>query len=382
MTSETVYDVAVIGAGMFGSAAGKYLAAAGLRTLIIGASEPQDWQTHDGVFGSHYDEARITRIVDPDAFWGELAARSIEQYPVIEQQSGIKFHHNVGCLRVASLLDDGSSAQQDCIQNGKNQNADFKVLSGEETARQFPYFQFPSNVSAIWERGAAGYLNPRKLVEAQLKIAQEHNAELARQTVQKIIPEKDAVKIITREGQTYQAGKVLLAAGAYTKFLLKHSDELQIHPVQVMLAEVEEPSEEMPCLIYALKKHTHLIEDVYLLPPVRYPDGKWYLKIGIFPRQMQTANDEKELRNWFHREPADEETDITKQVLEELMPALKVLSCRAVPCVWTYTPQTQPYIKILFQEDAKGRIGVATGGCGRGAKSSDAIGKLGAELFV
>ncbi|MEO6908246.1 MAG: FAD-dependent oxidoreductase, partial [Abditibacteriaceae bacterium] len=84
MNSETVYDVAVIGAGMFGSAAVKYLAAAGLRTLIIGEGEPQDWQTDDAVFGSHYDEARITRIVDPDPYWAELAAQSIEQYPVIE----------------------------------------------------------------------------------------------------------------------------------------------------------------------------------------------------------------------------------------------------------------------------------------------------------
>ena len=72
MNSEIIYDVAVIGAGMFGSAAAKYLAAAGLRTLIIGAEEPQDWQEHDGVFGSHYDEARITRIVDPDPYWGEM----------------------------------------------------------------------------------------------------------------------------------------------------------------------------------------------------------------------------------------------------------------------------------------------------------------------
>lgn len=381
MNSEIMYDVAVIGAGMFGSAAAKYLAAAGLRTLIIGADEPQDWQEHDGVFGSHYDEARITRIVDPDPYWGELAARSIEQYPIIEKQSGIKFHHAIGCLRVAELQENGKSAQQHSIENGKKQNAIAKVLSGEETARQFPCFTFPENVDAIWETGQAGYINPRKLVQAQLKIAQSNNAILKRETAQEIIPENDGIKIRTREGQTYDAQKVLLAAGAYTKFLLEYSDDLKVHPVQVMLAEVEKPAENMPCLIYLLKDHP-VLEDIYLLPPVQYSDGKWYLKIGAFPHQLQIAEDENDLQNWFRREPSDEETYATKQALKELMPDLKVLSYRVVSCVWTYAPKTQPYIKVLLEEDAKGRIGVATGGCGRGAKSSDAIGKLGAELFI
>src|SRR5690606_18179568 len=109
---EMIYDVAVIGAGMFGSAAAKYLAATGAQTLNIGAAEPQNLQTHEGVFGSHYDEARITRIADPDPHWGALAAQSIAQYPLIEQQSGIKFHHAVGCLRVAHLDANGRSAQR------------------------------------------------------------------------------------------------------------------------------------------------------------------------------------------------------------------------------------------------------------------------------
>lgn len=378
--SEPLYDVAVVGAGMFGAAAAKYLSAAGLRTLVVGPGEPENWQEHEGVFASHYDEARITRVVDPDVYWGELAARSIEQYAAIEEESGIKFHYPVGCLRVV-----GPQEEELCVRNGTKQNADFDVLSSQETARQFPYFHFPPGVSTIWERGAAGYLNPRKLVQAQLQIAQKQGAVLERQTVQQIIPQHDAVQLTTREGQTFRALKVLVAAGAYTKFLLRHSQEIQTHPVQVVLAEVEGPAPDMPCLIYSLINHPRLgeiFEDAYLLPPIRYPDGKWYLKIGAFPHHLQVADTPEELQNWFRQEPADEETHATQLALNELMPALKVLSQRVVPCVWTYAPQTRPYIKILEQEDAGGRIAVATGGCGRAAKSSDAIGKLGAELLI
>lgn len=386
--SKAIYDAAVVGAGLFGSAAARYLSAAGLKTLIVGPAEPEDLSTHSGVFASHYDEARITRIVDPDPVWGELAARSIAEYSAIEQQSGIRFHHPAGCLRVAPLQDSGATAQQHCIENGLAQNADFQVLTAAATAQRFPYFHFAPDVDAIWERGAAGYINPRRMVEAQLTIAQNQNATLMRETVGEIIPEAGSVALVTREGRIHRARKVLLAAGAYTRFLIGDS-ALQIRLVQVILAEVPEPRAEMPCLIYSPPNHPEL-DDLYLLPPVRYPDGKWYLKIGIFTDRLSadnfdhrsTAESEAAIREWFHHEPNDDETRATKRALRELMPELGVLSTRAVPCLWLNTPQTRPVIQQWKPADDDGRVYVAAGGCGRAAKSSDAIGKLGAELLL
>ncbi|MFK4546502.1 glycine/D-amino acid oxidase-like deaminating enzyme [Streptomyces tendae] len=39
------YDVVVVGAGTFGSAAGKYLSRAGARVLVVGPAEPADGET-------------------------------------------------------------------------------------------------------------------------------------------------------------------------------------------------------------------------------------------------------------------------------------------------------------------------------------------------
>jgi sarcosine oxidase len=47
------------------------------------------------------------------------------------------------------------------------------------------------------------------------------------------------------------------------------------------------------------------------------------------------------------------------------------------PCVTSFTPTGYPAISMT-QAD---RIGVLTGGCGAAAKSSDEIGRLGAELI-
>lgn len=380
--SEISYDVAVVGAGMFGSAAARYLSAAGLQTLVIGPAEPENWQARDGVFASHYDEARITRVVDPDPLWGELAVRSIEQYPLIEEQSGIRFHYPVGCLRVEDLQDDGSSAQQASIAGGKALGGVFEVLSGSETAQRFPGLHFPKHVDAVWEQGAAGYINPRRLVAAQLDIAQKQGAMLVRQSVQDIVPHSETIEVTTREGETFHAGRVLVTAGAYTKFLLGGAQpEWVAHLVQVLLVEVEEPWPDLPCVIYCPQGHP-LLDHVYLLPPVPYPDGKKYLKIGGFAHQPRLAHDGATVRDWFAREPDDGETAAIRQMLQQLLPDLEIRSSLAKPCVWTFAPQTRPLVKVVENIDAKGRIVMATGDCGRAAKSSDAIGKWGAEVLM
>ena len=59
------FDFAVIGAGLIGSAAAKYLSHTVGKVCLIGPPEPKNWATHPGVFASHYDEARIVSVSAP-----------------------------------------------------------------------------------------------------------------------------------------------------------------------------------------------------------------------------------------------------------------------------------------------------------------------------
>jgi glycine/D-amino acid oxidase-like deaminating enzyme len=70
-TMDTIYDVIVVGNGMFGAAATRHLSARGSRVVAVGPDEPADWKTHDGVFSSHYDQGRITRVIDADPIWAQ-----------------------------------------------------------------------------------------------------------------------------------------------------------------------------------------------------------------------------------------------------------------------------------------------------------------------
>ena len=117
-----MFDFAVIGNGMMGSAASRYLSATGQTVLAIGPGEPADWQAHQGVFASHYDQGRITRIIDPDPVWAHLAARSIAVYPEIEAQSGITFHTRSGGLRVSPDVTAAGDTLNRAEETGKELN--------------------------------------------------------------------------------------------------------------------------------------------------------------------------------------------------------------------------------------------------------------------
>ena len=95
------FETAVVGAGLLGSATAAHLARLGARSVVlVGPGEPSgDAYTGEEIFGGWFDEGRITRQLDMDPVWGQLAAESIQRYPLIQQESGgINFHRANGYL--------------------------------------------------------------------------------------------------------------------------------------------------------------------------------------------------------------------------------------------------------------------------------------------
>ena len=56
--------------------------------LIYDFSFLQDRSISD-VFGSHYDEGRVTRVLDQDPIWAILSKRSIDRHREIEKKTGV-----------------------------------------------------------------------------------------------------------------------------------------------------------------------------------------------------------------------------------------------------------------------------------------------------
>ncbi|MDR6670529.1 FAD-dependent oxidoreductase [Rhizobium sp. 1399] len=365
----------VIGRGMMGAAAAKYLARQTDGVAVIGPDELEDRKAHDGVFASHYDEGRITRTIDPDRDWALLANRSIARYGEIAKESGIDFYTEAGCVAVAP-------SERDYL----NHTRRAAISLGVETAsldevglkRQFPYFAFPSGSTGIFEAKGAGHISPRKLVRAQSLLAEKAGAAVIRDHVISIREEGGAAVVTTAGGEVYRAGKVLLAAGGFSisQNLLPQSVDMTVYGRTVTLFEVAEEDAHrfagMPSLILDAPGI-----DIYLLPPIRYPDGRLYLKIGGDPDNLVLNND-RDMRAWFRTDGREVAREHFEGIVARIVPELEARSISSASCVVSYTKSRYPMIGYT----ASPHIAVLTGCSGTSAKSSDEIGRLGAELLL
>lgn len=381
----TIYDIAVIGKGLIGSAALRHLAVSfpELKVCAIGPDEPQDRKSHQGVFASHYDQGRVTRVLDPSPIWGHLARESIKRYPTIEAESRVRFHHRAGCLRVTDL----SQVITEVDACAARFQPPHQRLDADSCRSVFPFLEFSNDFVGWDERGEAGYINPRSLIEAQLAVAESNGATILREIVDTVKCESDGIDIRTREGSALHAKRALITAGGYSNTLLGAKLDLRTKAHTILLAEISPAENErlrdMPAVISTFEHER--VGSLYMLPPVPYPDGKTYIKLGPSGHAeelpapehfLDATSDDRELLDWFHTNGRADIAQVMKVALHRMIPGLKTLSQHSAPCLITYSAHGNPYINTLESD----RLYIATAGNGSAAKSSDEIGRLGAAL--
>lgn len=369
------FDVIVVGAGLMGSAAARHLAETGARVALVGPEEPAAKPTHQGVFASHYDQARITRKLDPDAGWSRIATASIKRYRELEQRTGIGFFEEVGSL----LAGPETGAQSDYIESvlsvGDAHGIGFERLSGAALVGSFPYFSFPEGIRGAYERLGAGWINPRAHVRAQIAAATAGGAVLHRAEVSRIDEQRGHAEVHCTDGAVFRAAKVVIACGGFSKAdaLLPQPIPLTVFARTITFFEIgaEEAARlsAMPSLVYeppAPGLH------IYVLPPVLYPDGTTRIKLGGDPVDVELGTVD-EIKDWFRSGGSSEVSERLTDALLQLMPGLRYDAISFDSCVTAFTPSGKPL--IYPQTD---RIVALTGGNGVGAKCADELGRLGA----
>jgi sarcosine oxidase len=205
------YDAIVLGTGGVGSAALFHLAQRGLRVLGLDRFPGGHSQ------GSSHGETRIIRqayFEHPD--YVPLLLRAYALWQELEQRQQERLLHQVGLLQVGppeGIVVPGvlASAQQHGLA--------VEQLSQAEIGRRFPAFQVPDNTVGVFEP-AAGYLLVERCVLAHLAQAQRLGAEYrSGETVQSWRRCGDGVEVVT-DGATYQAARLVIAAGAWSSQLL------------------------------------------------------------------------------------------------------------------------------------------------------------------
>ncbi len=359
---------AVIGRGLWGAAAARHLAQAGTDVTLIGPGEPASKSDHHGIFASHYDEGRITRKNALDPYWVGVSTAAIDRYAQIEAESGIGFYTETGALMVGgetfmARVDEGRLAH----------NVPCEAMDHAALADRFPFFRFPDAFRGYYEATRAGHISPRRLVAAQTKAACNHGARVLDEVVQGLAETPSQVRVTTDQG-TYDFDQVLVAAGYNTDHVLDRPARLEVYARTIAFFEVSQAEAQrlmtMPTLVYDTP------EDPYLLPPIRYPDGKMYIKLGGDPEDVPLHGPE-EIHEWFRSGGNAEVRDHLEQMIRQLMPDLQIDGVSMSSCVTSWTQDRLPEIARLSR-----RVSVATGGNGAGAKCSDEIGRLGARLVL
>lgn len=392
------YDVVVIGAGMFGSAAAKYLSKNDARVAIVGPAEPQNKQMANiqKAFGAYYDQARITRRLGWDDVWGETDSRSLNRFRKIEEESGIPFFFEQGSLvlMAKSIAHRTNAILEQCTTKG----IQIERMSEQALAKEFPYLNSPrlaDGTDGLYEKDMAGYLNPRKLVQAQLNIAQKNGSTLYRGTIaniQKDIKSNSWQLQVMQGDDTLSVGakKILITTGAFTNYnnVLPPDCNLDISVFTEpnLMFEVNKEDikklHNMPAIVIVDPNDVGNENlSSYLLPPIEYPDGKSYVRIGPgmqpIVEQLSTLED---MRQWYiKQEITIPQHEFLYQLLRNLLPQINPVSIRQASCIIEKTPSHYPYIGQIIDDPS---LHVAVGGNGHGARGSDEIGKLAANLVL
>ncbi|MDF1790278.1 MAG: FAD-dependent oxidoreductase [Thalassobaculaceae bacterium] len=370
-----MHKVIVVGRGLIGSAAGRHLSGLMDGVAVLGPDEPADRATHSGVFASHYDEGRMTRIVDPDPVWAVTAKRSIERYREIEAASGIRFFTPSGYLGISGP---GSDYLQRSEASGRPLGAATAWLDAAGIRHRFPFLSVAHDTRGLSEVGKAGHLSPRAMVRAQCAAAQKRGATIIVEAAVAIRAVTGGVEVETTAGGIHRAEKVLIAAGAFTDACgLSPVDlKLRVFGRTVVLARIDG---DLAGDLSAMPTMGHAESGAYILPPIRYPDGHDYLKIGIGSTDDADLKSRDDFSRWFKGTGSSDNRRDFQAFLTDLIPGLtRCTHWHTDTCAVAWTATGYPYIDWVDD----GRIAVAVGGNGKGAKSADDWGWLAARLVA
>lgn len=358
------YEVIVVGLGAMGSATAYHLAARGARVLGLDQFEPP----HD--LGSSHGDSRIIRLAYFEhPLYVPMLRRAFELWQRLERDAATP-----GLLNMTGNLMLGPPGS--ALISGAERAATLHHLAVEEIPahrleERFPQFALPAGFTALFDP-VAGFLEPERCVRSHLSLASARGAVLQfNERVLDWVPAGDGVRVHTTRG-TYEADKLVLAAGPWALELLgAHGPPLTLER-QVMVWF--EP---------------HGVRERWL--PGRFPvfmcefgDGQVIYGFPVGPRGWKVAvhhegepvPDVRAMRRTI--EPRD--IARVRDAASRLFPWVTNAPVRgASPCIYTDTPDLRFVIDFL---PGTPQVLVSSPCSGHGFKFASVIGEMQAQLVL
>jgi len=343
------YDVIVVGAGAWGSAAVQHIATRNRRVLCVDRYRPP--HTHGSTHGH-------SRLINTNAETSSrnfsLIMRSYELWRELEKASGRELMQTVGYLFVGSP---GSKRMAGSLESYGGETVPHEVLSEAEIGRRFPQFQLRQGEVGIFDPEAAR-LDPEACVSAALDVAARRGAALRfDEPVLDWTASDGGVEVVTAKDR-YQADKLVIALGAWTPQLAKLQLPLWIErQVMVWYAHNDKalsgfsfPAEPPATSIYGV------------------PEAGGKIKVAIHHGGPPTEPDSVS-------PVSDTDTEAVRRMIAERVPMLTAVLASAT-CMYTNSPDLQ---YVIGPHPSFERVAILAAGSGRGFHQAPVVGEFAAD---
>ena len=315
--------------------------------------------------GSSHGYSRMIRYtLQEHPNYVPLVHRAYELWHELENSSRETLMVTTGSVRAGTSESHFfKSAQEAC----DTHDIPYEILTAHEVNRRFPGYQFPDEISSIFQSDG-GFLLPERCIVNHVRAAQELGAEIhSEEPVLTWEHRGDKVEVQTNKG-VYTAQRLIITAGAWAGKLVPTLME-HVVPERQVLGWFE-PNKPELFLPKSFPVFGILAEEgrYYGFPTYSVPG----FKIGRSHHLLEKVDPDQ-----MDREVHAEDEAVWRQAVSRYFPQAAGRLLESKTCIYTNTPDEHFMIGMLPENP---QVSIAAGFSGHGFKFASVIGEIMADL--
>jgi sarcosine oxidase len=201
------YDVAVIGAGVFGAWSAYFLRKSGASVILLDSYGPGNSRSSSG------GESRIIRMgYGADEIYTRWSMRALPRWKELFAEAGRpELFHQTGVLWIAP---EKYQYAIDSLASLEKNKIPWQKLSGNDLRQRYPQLTFDDDAWGIFEP-ESGVLMARRAVQAVVDKALRSGVEYRNGAAASPLGEKKLASISTSSGENITAGSYVFACGSW-----------------------------------------------------------------------------------------------------------------------------------------------------------------------
>lgn len=362
-----MYDFLIIGGGIFGLSAAVELAK---RKYKVGLINPDSIPHH---LAASTDVTKAVRMeYGSDKEYFRMAEICIDRWHGWNDLFGEKLYHEVGYLMLCKdkIESEKHTYEKHSYKNLLENGYPSDRLDSDALKKRFPAINTNTYIDANFNP-KAGYVESALVIEKLVAYARSLGVEIYEgQTAKEFVLAKGQLQAVkTKEGNIYPCGHALVAAGAYTPYLLPELQpymKVTGHPV--FWLKPDNPYNFIPprlCVFTADISNSGWYGFPFISKQGIVKVAKHTKGLPVHPDK-----DDRQIKD-------DEVTDMRnflRIALPELADAPLVYTCRCL-----YTDTLDGHFWIDKHPEIKG-LSVSSGGSGHGMKMGPILGEMAADV--